>query len=225
MQNPWLHLPSEAPFVLEEEREIIDAFNRHYPDAQTRIRTDILPEPYLGNPDSNVVVLSLNPCFDETDLQWHANVGFADCIKANLRHEPQYYPFYPLNPNFSGSGAYTWWHKKLKELIKDVSLEKVAKNLFCVEWFPYHSVSYRVIPKSVSSGIIHSQRYAGALVEAAIKRGASIVAMRHYKGWVKLVPSLQNYSAVYHLNSPQSANLSSVNIPGYWSLVQAVGGD
>jgi hypothetical protein len=222
MLNPWLHLPRKAPFVLEEEREIIDAFNRNYPDPQTRIRVDVLPEPFIGNPYANVVILSLNPGFDETDLEWHAKADFSASIYANLRHESQLYPFYPLTPDFSRSGAYAWWRKKLNDLIYATSLSAVANNLFCVEWFPYHSVTYRAVPKRLSGGVMPSQRYAGALVQAAIERGAQIIAMRRYRDWEQLLPSLREYPDVHHLRSAQSAYLSRGNLIGFSRVVEAL---
>lgn len=105
MHNPWLALPPTAPYVLPAEREIIERFNRTYPDPKTQIRLQVLPEPFIGNLNAKVVVLSLNPGFDESDMTWHSQPDFATSIHANLRHASQPYPFYPLNPAFSRSGG------------------------------------------------------------------------------------------------------------------------
>ncbi|WP_373509802.1 hypothetical protein [Thiocapsa sp.] len=222
MENPWHHLPTAAPFVLESERDVVETFNQHNTDPHTRIRLEVLPEPFIGNPEASVVVLSLNPGFDSTDLQWHARPDFAASIQANLRHEPQDYPFYPLNPAYSQSGAYAWWRSKLNGLITDTSLPAVVNKLFCVEWFPYHSVSYKEIPNRISGGLMPSQRYAVSLVEDAIARGATIVAMRRRKDWERHVPALRGYPKVHGLRSAQSAYLSPGNIIDYQQVVKAL---
>lgn len=222
MHNPWLALPTTAPYVLPTEREAIDRFNRTYPDPQTQIRLNVLPEPYIGNLDAKVVVLSLNPGFDESDATWHAQPDFAASIHANLRHTPQAYPFYPLNPAFSQSGVYQWWRRRLNDLIQDTSLSAVAKNLLCIEWFPYHSYHYKALPKSISGGLLISQKYAITLVESAIVRGATIIAMRRYRDWVEHVPDLNNYAKVHHLKSTQNGYLSSGNIHNYDGLVRVL---
>lgn len=220
--NPWTRLPSSSPYVLDEERTIVEDFNRSNPDPATRIQLDVLPEPFLGRPDADVVVLSLNPGYDDSDREWHGRADFASAIHANLRHEPQAYPFYPINPDFSQSGAYRWWRRRLDSLIHDTSLPGVAGNLLCVELFPYHSRSYRVIPAWQGNRLLPSRVYATRLVTAAIERGARIIAMRNYSEWERRVPALQNYPKLHRLSSAQSAYLSPRNLSDYSSVVEAL---
>ena len=222
MRNPWHQLPSKAPFALPAEREIVNDFNAFYDNPQYQVHLEVLPEPFIGNPQAGVVVLSLNPGYDESDVLWHQRTDFAASIHANLQHEPQEYPFYPLNPTYSPSGAHRWWRKKLNTLIQDSSLPAVANNLLCVEWFPYHSYSYKAIPKRIAPELLPSQRYAIHLVEAAMSRGARIIAMRSYRTWEQHVPGLNSYPKVHHLSSAQSAHLSPGNMADYSAVITAL---
>jgi hypothetical protein len=222
--NPWTRLPSSPPYVLDEERAIVEDFNRSNPDPATRIQLEVLPEPFLGRPDANVVVLSLNPGYDDSDREWHARADFAAAIHANLRHASQAYAFYPINPDFSQSGAYRWWRRRLDSLIHDTSLGGVADNLLCVELFPYHSKSYKAIPAWTGRQRLPSREYADGLVAAALERGASVIAMRNLKEWERRVPALRHYPKLHRLSSAQSAYLSPRNLSGYSSVVEALWG-
>lgn len=222
MTNPWLALPTTAPYVLPAEHNKIERFNHAYPEPDYRIRLNVLPEPYIGNPQAKVVILSLNPGYDETDPDWHARPDFRSSLVANLRHEPEAYPFYPLNPAYSGSGIHKWWRSKLNDLIRDTSLSTIAHNVLCVEWFPYHSIKYKAMPKGISGGLLPSQAYAISLVTAAVDRGATLIAMRRYQDWAQQVPGLRAYDKVHHLRSPQSGHLSSNNLINYPGIVKAL---
>src|SRR5215204_4755778 len=65
--NPWLALPSTAPYVLPEDRLKVEAFNAKLPSTSP-CRLDVktvIPEPFIGAVTSApVVVLQLNPGLD-----------------------------------------------------------------------------------------------------------------------------------------------------------------
>jgi hypothetical protein len=54
----------EPPYVYAMDNLAVDAFNAHARDEH-RIHTDVLPEPFLGRKDAPIVLLNLNPGFDE----------------------------------------------------------------------------------------------------------------------------------------------------------------
>ena len=62
MQNPWLSLPENPPFVLECDHQIILAFNNRV-KPEHLIHWEFLPEPYTGNPEAKILLLNLNPGF------------------------------------------------------------------------------------------------------------------------------------------------------------------
>lgn len=83
--NPWLQLPAEPPYVLPADRPFVDRFNERARDRH-RIRLEIIPEPYLGNPDAPVVLLNLNPGFVDDDRGLLLEPPFNDAARANLEH-------------------------------------------------------------------------------------------------------------------------------------------
>ena len=60
LDNPWTHLPTRAPFVLREDREAIESFNRRT-RLETQIETALLPVPFVGRIDAPVILLLLKP--------------------------------------------------------------------------------------------------------------------------------------------------------------------
>lgn len=215
MRNPWIDLPAFAPYVLKEDLEAIDRFNTSA-KSEHYIHTSVMPEPHLGDPNAPVVLLNLNPGYSEQDEETHSNAEFADACRKCALHDAQDYPFYLLNPAFPG-GGFDWWSKKLKPLIAEFGRESVARKVFCVEFFPYHSIKFAHDKLAVSS-----QQYSSWLVEQAIARDAVIVAMRGMRFWEKLVPDLHAYGNLFKLNSAQNVTISQRNCPeGFPKILEA----
>ena len=200
--NPWLRLPNVAPFALPDEYDTLPAFNQ-IADDNHKLQLGVLPEPFIGNPDAPIFLLSLNPGFDPSDHEHHAREDFSEAIWRNLKHEPSDYPFYFLDPRFRDTGGAEWWLKKLRVLIEDTSLEAVAQGLFCVEFFGYHSVNYRPIPKRICKEPLPHQQYGFHLVRKAVERGAEIIVMRQQKNWVAHVSELDGYPCTHPQESPE----------------------
>jgi hypothetical protein len=218
MQNPWVELPDRAPYVLPSDRLAVMLFNAKVP-PDGALRLELIPEPFLGRPDAPVVLLNLNPGFDEREIRFHSNDAlFIDLSRKNLLHEDMDYPFYLLNPRISASLGHQWWMKKLKEPICHAGLERVARRLLCVEYFPYHSQRYRAARRTLDS-----QGYSFDLVRQAIGRGALIVIMRGEANWVSAVRELASYGHAYKLNSVQNVAIYAGNCPsGYAEIARAL---
>lgn len=106
MQNPWLELRPERPNILDMDRESVNRYDASRRTERTRLNFNSVPEPFVGNPQlAKVVLLSLNPGDVAADWESHSDAGFKEAMSRNLRQEPQKYPFYPLNPTFSRTGA------------------------------------------------------------------------------------------------------------------------
>lgn len=145
MNNPWVDLPRTQPFVLPYERSAIREFNASAKPTH-QIRTELMPEPYLGDPNAPVVLLNLNPGFMEEEIYFHTeDEDFIRECRANLLHEPSEYPFYLINPKLSASEGHKWWKKKLRQPIEISSAMKVAKSFLCIEYFPYHSQRFKCV--------------------------------------------------------------------------------
>jgi hypothetical protein len=219
MDNPWLRLPEHTPFLLECDKHAISRFNATARDDYF-IHSEELPEPYTGRPTANIVLLNLNPGFYERNEEFHSNGSYNYFLKthrANLAHAASDYPFYHLDPNNSSSPGYYWWGRKLKQLINEYGVKKVAYEVCNFEYFPYHSRHF-----GYSKSIIESQKYTFYLVEQALQRNAIVIMMRARTFWEQAVPLLKTYP--YHtLNSAQSASISEKNCPnGYQAIVEAL---
>ena len=233
MKNPWINLPDKADFVLFKDKKIIDNFNNKA-NSEYAIRLNIIPEPFLGSPNAPIVLLNLNPGFNEQDIKIHRRKVFFELSWKNLRHEPTEYQFYLLDPKTSDSPGYQWWSKKLKRLINDVGARFIANSfcfptvcrkmrrkwkdiisqigtfivankILCVEYFPYHSYKFKNMDR------LPSRDYSEYLVKKAIKRKALIVIMRHRVEWEKAVPKLKSYKKLIVLKNPRCAHISSRN--------------
>jgi hypothetical protein len=212
--NPWERLPITAPFLLSEDVELIEKFNSTA-DDRFKIHSNILPEPYLGNPDAPIVLLGLNPGFKGTDIAQHSCARFAKLSRANLLHQSADYPLYLLDPTIDRT---KYWERKLRCLIEQFGCSQIARKVFCVEFFPYHSREFKH-----ARLCIPSQQYSFSLVRRAIARGAAILQLRGGHCWLRNVSELATYPQVYKPNSPQNPAISPRNFPdGYKAAVEAL---
>lgn len=189
--NPWLELPVSGDcYVLNVDRSAINAYNE-YQSGATRIITESIPEPFIGNPNSaRILFLNLNPGHTEGDRTDHMNSEFRNAIFANIRHESQEFPFYPLNPRFSLTGAGKWWRKHTRRLQEATGLDDftLANRLIVIEWFPYHSVGSALPTEQVCE----SQQYSFQLAKQILRKGLQVVLMRAKKQWAAVDQCLEN---------------------------------
>ena len=201
--NPWQSLPNISPFVLPDDALTVAAHNARC-DDRYRVQLGVVPEPYIGRIDAPVVFLNINPGWNEIhDPINSVRPAFVTRHAANLFHRPMTFPFYLLDPDLAPFRT-TWWEKRLRELIEATSLEAVSRNFLCVEFFPYHSKSYKACK------LLPSQDYGFALVNAALQRDA-VILMRSRRAWMEAVPALANYPNCYFPSSTQAAHVSRRN--------------
>lgn len=217
MDNPWKNLPREQPFVLEGDKLRVFLFNDKVEDRY-KIHLELLPEPYLGNPNAEVLLLSLNPGFSTDDAKFHhSNDYFKTSSRINLLHGEQEYPFFFLDPQIVKVRGRRWWDRKLSPLVDIFGAAKVASHVCCVEFFPYHSAKYKSIGPPLPS-----QEYSFSLVRKGIERNALIVLMRSTEKWLRAVPELASYR-FYEVNSPRNAIVSRNNLPeGFERIIESL---
>ena len=89
MENPWLQLQPDGPYVLEIDRASIETYHeKRKPDR--RVDPSLIPQPFIGNPWSAKLVLwNLSPGLAEGDAGAHARQDFKEAMLRNLRHESQ----------------------------------------------------------------------------------------------------------------------------------------
>ena len=218
MVNPWLSLSDTAPFLLASDLRNILHFNT-MTKPQHQIHGELLPEPYLGNPQANILLLNLNPGFDERDIAFHQGSDyFVKTSRANLAHASQAYPFYLLDPHNAASPGATWWRSKLKRLIDRYGVYKIANEVCVIEYFPYHSEKFGC------KSDIPSQTYGFSLLQEAMKRNALVIQMRSRRLWQSKVPGLRSYPHYYELKNPQNTVISENNCPdGYPTILKTLG--
>jgi hypothetical protein len=207
MDNPWRHLPKRFPYVLPADAAAVDRANKR-PGEERRLHTEKLPEPYIGDPNTPIVLLTLNGRFEDDDYLFTLDPVGRALQLANLRHDPADYPFYHLDPRIKTFGGATYWRPRFEELIGKVGLEVVAHGVFCVEFFPYSSRTDAGI-----RDILDSQRYGFQLVEQAIDRDALIVLMRSRTEWCAQVPRLASYDQLHTCTSPRKPYINRVQLP------------
>jgi hypothetical protein len=201
--------------VLAEDTDVITAHNSRRKEIH-QFRLDTLPVPFMGPLDAPVVLLNLNPGFHPSDLINYAPEPRASMMRQSLTHElPADQAFYFVTEEFEGTGGWGWWSKRLKPLIKKVGLDRVRRGVQVIEYVPYKSQRFYGF-----KGGMPSQAYSFHLAQQAVKRGASVVAMRRSKSWVSAIPGLSD-DDVHVLNSVQNVTISHNNRPtGFAEIVE-----
>lgn len=195
--NPWLELsPSGPPYVLETDREYVYGRNAGRPEHQLMVNA--IPEPFIRNPETaKVVLLNLNPGYDETVKRNHSRPVIKEAIFRNLHHESCAYPFYAFDPDFKETGVGKYWRKYTKRLQGEAGLDdrEFSQRLLVIEWFPYAS---RCGGLPMRPGC-QSQRYSFHLAkEILAKPRVQVVGTRSNGRWLSAssefgrVPFLRN---------------------------------
>ncbi len=209
MRNPWTHLPTVPPFIFSEDEKAIEVFNDRCRDPKGKILLDQLPSPYVGNPDAPIILLNLNPGYGLETGSEKACELFSSIARSNFLHQFDDYPFYPFNPALAevSQAGHEWWKGRVGPLMRAVNVgwEELSKKIFCVEYFPYHSVKYQW-----KGELLPSQRYSVHLVGNALKRNPVVIVMRGERIWREAVPFLTKIP--YATCNPQKPYISEGNI-------------
>lgn len=220
MKNPWLEISVENT-LLECDKEIINDHNNNPKlKSDSEIVTDIWPEPYIGDPNAEIYLLLGNPGINNDIYKRQEMKDFfndnKDIFLKNLRHETtgMDYPLYYLDDNFNKhQDGYNWWKKAVKNLVKETGsgLEKIAKNIFVVETYGYHSVSlqYRILK---GKNKLKSSEYSFYLVDKAIEENKLIIVGRSVRIWLENVKKLEKYDKCCFLASNRGIDLSKTTI-------------
>ena len=221
IRNFWGELPDEPPYVLPKDRAVVDAFNGRFGhDGRYLLQVQLQPEPFVGDPASPVYLLGLNPGYNPTDDVSHREPAFRKALRDNLVHGVVDYPYYFLNPKFAATSGAIWLQKRLRWILDLVSADRVAKKMFLVEAFPYHSHKFRRLPRALaSSRFFPSCDYSKQSVRQAIADGKTIVLLRSFAIWSELVPELATYPKLIRLNSGQNVSLSPGNLPQFEMII------
>ena len=206
IDNPWLLLPAQSPYVLEVDRQSIDQYNQSVHDDDKKDIAKSIPEPFIGNPRrARVVLLNLNPGHSEDDAKAHSDSNFRKAIIQNLQYEPQECPFYALSPKFAWTACGIWWRAHTRRLHEaGLSWEAISEGLFVIEWFPYHSMKGKRLPNRL---VCPSQEYSFQLARDMLDKNLIVVGMRSKKYWLKVDQRVQEMP--FLKESPESSHRSA----------------
>lgn len=220
MENPWLNLPNESPFVLPVDADDAERHNRHpavlrNPAGSLNLR--LMPLPFVGNQAAKVLLLTLNPGDKPGDEAIQSTYQYKSLYIQNLRHETGFFYIDEKLPDCPGK---SYNLRQLKALIQTVGLRKVQEQVFLAQFLPYHSAEY------VETNVrFHSQKYTNGLVLAALQRGAFIIALRSSRLWLSAVPELNGYSRFFRCSNPRSPTISPRSLgPAFEQVVEALSG-
>ena len=216
--NPWADFPADAPYVLPQDLAA-------YPNLlapELGLRFNALPVPYIGNPaTASVLLLSLNPGYpDEENMRIELASEYVNQNRLALTFSSKT-PFFPLDIRLAGTPGYGWWFRRLRTLIEEFQLERVAREVACVEWFPYHSHTFRQLRVQRAKGFnLPSQADGFSQVRQAIFRGATIVVTRSRRLWFDAVPELER-TKIIQLLVPRSPYVTKGNmVAGDFDLIR-----
>lgn len=192
VENPWGKV-KESDLFFEKDKKIIERFNEKLENHPHYIYSDLLPEPYMGNPKANVILLFANPGYGKNERADYKIPGFQNAIINNLTHFNKEYPYYYLNPDFvhqssDGKPKYTdggkWVLDRTRELRKELNIneKELSEKIFTIQLHPYHSEKFKPV-KEKFVGYQYTMSLFFDAVERALKEEALIVCARSYRYW------------------------------------------
>lgn len=215
--NPWRLLPDKPPFVLPDDEKAVRDFNKRAPeDFKLRI-DELIPEPFVGNPEAPIVLLGNNPGYRADRVQMKQESAFVARMRDNLLHKKTDYPFVFFASDVDKLHR-RWWDRKFKALLH-LGRDLIGRSILAVEHFPYPSRRYRAGRLSLPSG---AREYSYALVKRAMERNALIVVMRGRRRWFRDVQGLETYGGLCLLDNPQTGSVSSGNCQRFQDIVRAI---
>ena len=251
--NPWRALPEPdfnrfpigtTELCLATDKDFIEAYNSG-PNRKLIHKVDLtlVPEPFSGPLDAQLLILTQNPGIDESTRASCANPDHRKHL-INAVRSPETHSDYlhiGLDTHISPNN---WWWKILRHLARDAygkfgvtidmqerykaskfpndlsyedacAADFLKKKVLVVEYFPYHSEKYG-FPDSKE---LPSQRYSFYLVNKAIERSAILIITRAQRKWLSKVPAVEEYAIksgnVYTLSSWRRIIITRNNLKGY----------
>jgi hypothetical protein len=209
MNNPWEQILNKRNlFVIDADKQAIEKFNEKASDDY-KIHTDLPPEPYIGNPiTADIFLLALNPGYAGDEKEYLSkNPTLYQALLNNLIHQNIDYPLFFFEERFNDSPGAKWWERILKPVLNrtDDNRLLLSHKICELQYFPYHSKSYKSINQ-----VLDSQKYTFQLLRRAIRNNKMIIILRSEKLWLEAVPELNgNYCK---LNSYQNVIISENNL-------------
>lgn len=174
--------------------------SEHFGKPDSRFHTSLLPIPYGGDLSrADIFILLLNPGFSHADYFGEFRVPeFRKRLERNLAQnfENEEFPFLSLDPKFSWHSGFTWWEKKLRDVVSLIAEERfggryldalrhLSTRLALIELVPYHSshFSSHALVESLKSSRM-AQAYVADVLMQDVRLGTkTVIATRQAKTW------------------------------------------
>lgn len=190
--------------------------------GDTKLHLGLIPQPFCGDIlNAEIYVLMLNPGYGPQDYFAELEVpAYRKAALHNLRQnfENEEYPFYMLNPKFSWSSGFVWWHKKFGLVIDSISKNTgmsyaearkyLSKKVASLELIPYHSTSYydpSGWTKKLESAKLARDFVNNIVLPKVEQNEAILIVTRQVKEWN--LPEHENIT-VYSNGEARGAHLS-----------------
>ena len=209
--NPWLSLSKEDNRVIAScDKPVLDKLSF---SNLTKLCLELHPEPFVGDPDAAVYLLTGNPGFSDQDNCFFCLDTLPTILTDVYSHKNK--DFFWIDPKYKIEAecprskrtivhpGQEYWQKRLRELTRVLGR---TPRLFELEYYPYHSKDFY----SFMMEPLPSFEYTKQLVKKAIKEKKTIFILRHKKEWLAAIPELKNN---YHtLTSPRNTYMTSGNM-------------
>lgn len=202
VSNPWLGISWSDPVASIDKADLAKL------PFIGKLQLETLPEPYTGNPDSQVYCLNMNPggkddLFESVPAFKKA---FLDITQDNLCHKLCESMWFLLTEH----AGYCWWRRITNQLRNDLGRNP---RMFVVEYFPYHSEGKLYFPDWLPS-----YEYSDELIRQAMEEGKYILIMRYKEKWEERLkrivgePFFNNYENLFYMNTPRTPWFTYGNI-------------
>jgi hypothetical protein len=164
-----------------------------------KFHLSLLPGPYQGNlGTADIVVLMLNPGLGLADYYTDDNVEHSAQVKKLIRQDldGMEYPFISLNPEYSWTGGFRWWEKKLRKVLLRIAeakfkgryvgaLKHLSQRMACIEMVPYHSRTFGAgkIIKDLPSAQAAKSYVHETLLPKALQGEIKLIVTRKISYW------------------------------------------
>lgn len=169
------------------------------------IQLNTLPEPYTGDPESNVYLLNMNPGRrDEEFEKIECNrLKYELLTKLTLSHQLKHSMWYHMK----GHDGYSWIKNKTNQLLK----ETLYPRFFMIEYFPYHSEKGFEFPE-----YLPSYQYTNSILKRWFERPTEnrfFIILRNDEKWLRRINKIEvSQLCPAVLKNKQNVSLTRNNI-------------
>lgn len=163
-------------------------------EGDLSFHTSLLPVPYQGDlNNADIFIVLLNPGFGLSDYYTQDNKPHSKALRKIIQQDMKgiEYPFLSLDPEFSWSGGFYWWEKKLRRILQLVAKERcrdryldalklLSRRMAAIEIVPYHSRGFgsRALIEKLPSAVVAKKFIEHDLVKKAKKGELTLVITR-----------------------------------------------